>query len=169
MAGNLVGSRRIKSIQRGLTNFDGTVTQVDATITSVVTANTIVRIIGLSGGGDIASRSTANIEIINSTTIRMFKAELTNQLQVHWEVIEFENVKSKQTGKVNLGNGSTVTITSVNTSKSLVFSSVKNGATSAGSIRADSGLVLTSATQLTFRTSYTSGTTEVAWQVIEFN
>jgi hypothetical protein len=174
MAGGMTnasgGGIRIKSIQRGVTNFDGTVLTVSTTLTTpVILANSIVRIIALAGGSDTASTSTANIEFENASTVKMTKSSAINQLLVYWEVIEFENVKSKQSGKTFTGNGLTVTINSVDVNKSLVFSSLRNDANFGGSVRADSGFVLTSPTQLTFRTSYSSGNTEATWQVIEFN
>jgi hypothetical protein len=166
---NISGGIRIRSIQRGTTNFDGTVIQVDATINSVNLSSSIVRIIALRGTDQgVASRSTALIEFLNATTLRMSKSVATDQLLVYWEVIEFENVKSKQSGKTFTGNGLTVTINSVDVNKALVFSSLRNDSNTNGSVRPDSGFVLTSATELTFRSTYVVGNTEAAWQVIEF-
>jgi hypothetical protein len=168
MAGNLVGGRRIKSIQRGSTNFNGSFAFIDVAVTSFVLADSIVRIRAVTGANSVGNESTFRIRAVNNTTIRIQKEQAAGSRVVYWEVITFDGVKSKQSGNdVALANGGTVTITTVDPLRSLVFSSSTSGGGSTGTVLPDSGFDI-SATQLTFRTSYGSSIL-TNWQVIEFN
>jgi hypothetical protein len=158
----------ISSTQKGSTSFNGSVAFIDVTVTSFVLANSIVRIRAVTGANSVGNESTFRIRAVNNTTIRIQKEQAVGSRVVYWEVITFDGVKSKQSGDdVALANGGTVTITTVDPLRSLVFSSSTSGGGSTGTVLPDSGFDI-AATQLTFRTSY-GGSILTNWQVIEFN
>jgi hypothetical protein len=83
-------------------------------------------------------------------------------------------VKSIQRGTVsNITTTTTVTISSVDTSKAIVLVSFQNGASFNGSagFASSASAALTSSTQLTVKSGYTAtvlGYPSIDWQVVEY-
>lgn len=91
---------------------------------------------------------------------------------IDWIVIEFDNVKSKQTGSATISADTNVTISSVNIAKSLAFVSFSNASSANADVRGTMiNGVLTSGTNLLLLnpSTYVSVTNSINWQVIEFN
>lgn len=128
---------KIASYQSGRTQRSNTSRTIQVTINPVNTANSIVRVKGVfleeyendSKWSDIMS-CIASFE--NSNTIEFRFGDTDSEIDysyIYWEVIEFENVKSVQTGimqpaEVNPATdagGTNITITPVNINNCLLF------------------------------------------------
>lgn len=153
----------IKSIQRGIsTAWTAVGTEFSITISSI-DASKAIATVSLNDYTTAAFFATM-VEIVDSTTIkisRITSSDLTPPANIYWEVIEFENVKSKQSGTKAITSNSETTqaISTVDMGKSILFCSFKGNEWIAYN-------KITSATLLTFQ--YTSGS-YIHWQVIEFN
>ena len=162
----------IKSIQRGsyaLSSTSGTVS-----ITAVNLSQAIVKISYYPGAGQTGNANAANITatLTSTTQVTFNKVVGTGSVEIDWEVIEFDNVKSLQTGSVDLNSVASVnvSITSVNTSKSILFFSFTNNMNTAVASYWFLKGKIASATQLTFAmTAANSPSIVASWQVIEFN
>jgi len=161
----------IKSIQRGTFSFHD-VASASISISSVDRNSAIVRISYKGGGAPSRSavgaflHSTSIIININSASSLPYP----NPKDVYWEVIEFNDVKSVQTGQVTLVGTNTSNVSTVNTSKSMLFCSHWTNSSSA-----DTGLDIAhfvqnvlSPTQVYFENRGTQATF-VKWQLVEFN
>jgi len=119
-----------------------------------------------------AEAFTGNAKLLNSTTIRFQKGAENNDVTFKWEVITFNGVKSLQSGAVTVTTGSTVTINSINTAKSLLFYSCYHAGAvgDAFEYKRLFTATITNATTLTFAPDATNDVNIfVEWQVIEFN
>lgn len=159
----------IKSIQRGETRMGTTPNNVP--ISAVNLAKAIAKIsIKLPAGADsIANGIAVKARLTSSTNLELTMVDTTWQPYVEWEVIEFNNVKSLQTGLTSISTTSqTATIASVDTSKSIIFFSFTT--TDVTTTNADyllSGKI-TNATTIIFE-QLNARTKSVSWFVIEFN
>jgi hypothetical protein len=154
------------SIQRGSFQPWNGNTNLTATITiSPVNVNNAVVIIKLfpSNPANAASYESCYAQLTASNQITLTRTQgVSLTTTVHWEVIEFNNVMSKQSGLAT----SDVTIASVNLSKSLIFSSSNSTDTGTGYATKFIGYayLANASTVSTMKT----GTETLAWQVIEF-
>lgn len=168
------GGKNIKSIQRGSVSpfGDGAGKSHDITISSVDTSKSIVRLTYFPNGTSPAT-ATVRISLVNSTKINLarFMDNYIYSGVLYWEVIEFNNVKSKQIGSTSGSGGSpkTISISPVDLNKSLVFYSQYSTSTNAAGVFArdsDSGLGLINNNTLELTGQSSS---YIFWQVIEFN
>lgn len=109
-------------------------------------------------------------EFSNNSTLKFTREIYGTYAQPNfvWRVIEFENVKSKQTGSVSVlsGNEVTVNINAINPSKSLIFFSYSSK--HLGTPVTVFGIrVLINSNTLKILSAY--GDKTVNWQLIEFN
>jgi len=152
-----------------------------ATITSVTTANTAVFVsYGLLGGQrqtstiNGADHVEVRVDLTNSTTVTATR-ELSNQaLTVFVTVVEFDGsvVDSIQQGTITVGDlssSNTDTITSVNTSRSVVlYNGQTTTRTSLPTTDTVASLSLTNSTTITATTRGSSLSATVGYTVIEF-
>lgn len=121
-------SALIKSIQRGTISLSGA-TSGTATITSVVTANSVVRYLGDSQSDPATDDVTffaSRLALTNATTVTgsSIAGNASNTQIISYEVVEYFPgvLKSVQRGTVDMTTvtSKTATITSVDTTKSTV-------------------------------------------------
>lgn len=157
----------IKSIQRGTLNFSGTTTTtVTISNVDITKSIVIVNISPVNGGFD--NSMTCNAQITASNTITFNRNSATTGAVVNWQVIEYFNVKSLQSGLKNTTlTSDTQTISAVNTNKSIVFASWDSDNANASNIILVS-YVLTNSTTITF-TQRNANTRNIIWYVVEFN
>lgn len=156
----------IKLIQRGETTW-GTVTTKNITLAVPIDPKKSVVFVDFYPNTNAAVIQTA-IEIVDATTIGITRTTATSNTQpIYWQVVEFTNVKSKQTGTtVGTGALNVVTISAINMSKSLLVMSHKStlaGTTYTSFTRSGK---ITSATSISLLSVLTTST--IYWQVIEF-
>lgn len=170
------GGSNIKSLQRGIASIASSGSFIDVTITSVDTSKSIIKITPSCASATIVGNFIATAVFINATTIRIERATTPAIVVPYtWEVIEFNNVKSKQTGTKTISHNGTYqtvnsTVTSVDTSKSTVFATWKNTTATDSSPYAVLDINLTSSTNISFGQRGSGGiTTTIEWQLIEFN
>lgn len=163
------GGKNIKSLQRG--SHTMTATSNNITINSVDISKSIVKISIKSNSATGNERvSFVLARLANSTTltleIDLFSAGIMPV--VEWEVIEFNNVKSLQRGTFTFSATSTnVTITSVDTTKSVIFFSHTCQIASGFPGRSIMSGKISNATTLNFA-QVQADSKSVHWQVIEF-
>lgn len=165
------GGSNIKSIQRGTATIPYATNQLSVTINAVDVSKSIALCTERQIFSDYSTYLKAGIYQFTTTSLglKRYNGGTSQALEVDWQVIEFNNVKSKQSGSATPPTGSTqnVTINSVNMNKSiLIVTSYVNNSASNG-MEISSG-ILTSSTNIQLRGSG-SGTPYVYWQVIEFN
>lgn len=166
----LGGGSVSKSIQRGSTLLlTGATTTINITITSVDMSKSIVIVSTIPKAG-----STQNAEIYvrgiltSSTNLQLVRNTGSGATDVSWVVVEFNNVKSLQTGSKSISVASaTVTVSAVNTSKSLLFASWTTADTT-NSFEGLTNYVLTDSTTLTF-TQNGFYSKSIQWYLVEFN
>lgn len=164
------GGSNIKSIQRGSVVTAGSLSSHTVTITGVDMTKSVVRIIG--GAQADLYYGDLSIDFVSATQIIVERAAAdVNAMRFTWEVIEFNNVKSKQKGEKYLESTSVqnVAITAVDTLKSLVFFSWKTYSTGQQAYANYLSCKLSSSTNLEVASFNNSWPKSVKWQVIEFN
>lgn len=162
----------ITGIQRGTAILAGSATSVNITISPVDLTRSIVLVQSYNHASSATTSALISIRaVINSATNILLvrnEASASHPVTYTWTVIEFASVKSLQKGQKSLALASdTVTVSSVNTSKSLMFFSYSSTGLMAGGIAPVMGSV-TNATTLTFNQLGTTPTTLIEWQLIEF-
>lgn len=168
----LGGGSNIKSIQRGSTNVVGS--SVNVTISAIDITKAIARVqFSGTGGNSNGYEQNVTIKIVNSTTIQITPSVSSSVTKtVHWEVIELNNVKSLQQGMASVSTtavSTTVSISSVDLSKSMIFYSFSTDAGAAGSQTMVLDVSFTNSTTITISYGGYGAPGRVAWQVIEFN
>jgi hypothetical protein len=142
------GKKSIKSIQSGEYNFSSG-TSNDVSITSVDLTKSIIYFTWAEPSMVISSNYCVRAIFNSSTQINFSIGSFGLAIKINWFVVEYENVKSLQSGITTHSGGDstnhTVTISSITTSKSLLFSSFR----SSGSEVSVSSKI-NSATQLNF-------------------
>ena len=165
----------IKSIQEGLSSpFNNTtVTTFDISISTIDQSKSVIIIEpGMSGGQ--ASSALISATFIDDNTIRLKRSSspTSNSVPLKWSVIEFNSVKSKQSGSVFGNQASTtipvdVQISPITIAKSIIFTTKT---TTIGTFS-----TVSFARCVSFLTNnetlsiYTDPSNTVEWQVIEFN
>lgn len=172
------GGSNIKSLQRGQANVYRATTDPwtkDVTISSVDLTKSIVQCGMVNFETEpYLSANLITIEFVNPTTIRI-KCEV-NQLEatsvyVYWEVIEFNNVRSKQNGEFTVGgtNEPSVSISTINPVKSLVFIKTRMGGGVVDLNEMVTAVSNVAANSLTFMFWSDNAGRIISWQLIEFN
>lgn len=168
------GGDNISSIQTGITGWEDTNTTKDITISEVDLETSIVDFTQAHLNADSARDRAIGIALLDATTIRLYRdgnAELDQYTKLNWRAIEFNNVKSKQSGIYSMASSSfteeDVTVSSVDTDKSLLYISQNTTNTSTGQgIRyLFSTSRIKNSTTITF---YGDAASTIYWQLIEF-
>ncbi|MCQ4363130.1 hypothetical protein KQR54_18700 [Mycobacterium gordonae] len=159
------GGSSVKSIQHLSLSLSTGQTSVSGTISSVNVSNSIVLVTCEDANWDSATFVAANIT--DSTTVGLVRGGSQPTTQgYNVTVIEYNNVKSRQTGQVSIPSGTydtTVTITAVNESKAYVVASFRTNTVAINSPTLSYKL---SGTSLQIKKSYLDMV--VRWQIIEF-
>ena len=172
-ASGVVNSVRLVSVSSSTT-----ATTVTATITSVNTANSIVLWNGQQENSTSYIDTALNyVDLTNSTTVTFTRTNGTSSPSrtLKATVVEFKSgiIKSKQTGTTVLNNvtSNTSTVTSVDTSKSLLnWCAFSYSGTSSDFRSAMASAVLTNATTITAaKNTAGTNTSTPAWELVEFN
>jgi len=159
----------IKSIQKGTTS--STAAQFTQAVSSIDTTKSILMISFFNTLNDnTPSKEIVRGKINSSTQIEFNRFATGSSIIVEWQLVEFKNVKSKQSGTTVLTSATTdqnLAISSVNTSKCLFYLTYSSARTTAyvSSVKGS----LQSATNLTFRHYYGATLPTVDWQLLEFN
>ena len=161
------------SVQRGLANVATGTATVNQAITSVTLGKTFHLLTERTAAADTATNAdeqwTIRGQLTTATNLALTRNETGFTVTVAWQVIQMDDA-SVQRGLVDIAGGSasnTQAITSVATGSSfLVFS--RRGATTAAGIEANYQVrgQITSATQLTFTRTGTTGATNISWEVV---
>ncbi len=172
----MIGNRKlgslgsIKSIQSGICSFTSSDNSKNVTISNVDLTKAIVIISNAGLAGSLQGDKFRS-ELTSSTNLLITHAyNASNAYNVTWQVIEFNNVKSLQYGTTTVNTTpQTVTITSVNTSKTIILKNFTTIATTQVG-HANIQMTLTNSTTITFN-SYDAVSYNyiVSWFVIEFN
>lgn len=164
--GTGAGGSNIKSIQRGSVTM--TAKGQTITISPVDTTKAIVRINYFYGSSQIGG-CLISAELTNSTTITLNQGGSLSYQVVEWEVIEFNNIKSLQRGIATTTTASSdITISSVDTLKSIIFYSHQSTSTSTTLLGNAIRVFLLSNTKLQVAQREAINLSTY-WQVIEFN
>lgn len=116
----------IKSVQRGVldkASNEGLTFDVTLGASVDLTKAIVLAEMGYGVGG--VDTTSATVELIDSNTIRITRPVQDGKIQVRWTVVEFEGVKSIQSGKLVVGQYVTgnfyEAINEVDVTKSLLF------------------------------------------------
>jgi hypothetical protein len=164
-----IGGSNIKSIQRGYARIDNT--SYPITISPVDTTKAIVRIkvTNYTETNSQIRNNLTSIELTNSTTVTLKKNATGNTFDIYWEVIEFNNVKNIQSGvKEITASVDNITVSSVDTTKCVLFYSYTSNNTATESISHLVAIGITSNTLLHIL-QYPSTEKLIQWYLIEFN
>ena len=118
------GGGVIKNIQRGIATKLSSVTFVDIPINAVDITKSIVIVTSryVSGSSVQGNTLLAKAKLINSTTLRISTNATGAEISTAYQVIEFEKIKSLQTGDfIHAGGDITLPITTVNIGKSMLY------------------------------------------------
>jgi len=164
----------IRSIQRGVLSVPNGSSTAAATITSVDPNNSVLSV---SQDGDGAvnrwDASVGTVVFTNATTITATRTTTTGDvLRTSYEVIEYWPgvIKSVQRGTITLAGAAsnTATITTVNTSKSMLFDLRYSTTELAVPHTITTRLTLTNATTVTASRAVGTGTNISSYQIVEF-
>ena len=170
------GGSNIKSYQSGV--FTLSTLTGNITIASVGTSKSIVitRAVYSNNTGDVATFEISS-SLSSSTNIALTRYNpapvSVPTVLIYWEVIEFNNVKSKQTGTMSVSSNSsesTQTISNVNPIKCLAFAT-RSVDTNLSPNQGQHmfGIKVASSTSIAIRQQISGVTCSYEWQVIEFN
>lgn len=172
--GLLGGGSNIKSIQKGKV-FYKSVNTLNIPISTVDLSKSIALIEYDPGNGNGRSVNLIAAELVNSTTLNLSSQSAYSTagggIPIVWNVIEFNNVKSKQSGIAIMNTELTLTqsISSINPDKSLILATSKSSS-GADTYYGDNPLVeIISSTQIKLTRSFSNYVCNVKWQLIEFN
>lgn len=171
----------VKSVQRGSLNEQlSSVLSKNITISAVNPDNTIVLIDNYGDTSNAFSRVFKTIELVNDVTIKIESGAYYAALYDNWQVLEFDKLKSKQSGVVQLNRSETskdISLKKVDLSKIGVFFSWTTDSSNTSTGGNDSlashmpRLVVANDSTLTISRQklYTPvGTITLRWQVVEF-
>lgn len=169
----------VKSIQRGLLsgamgNTNAIMTK-DVTINTVNSNNTLVIINTYADSDFTINRVTKIVELMSNTTLRITAGPNAKTMDT-WQVVEFDKLKSKQSGTLTMSTSesrTSVVISGVNVSKSLLVFSFFNNSDADTRYLYSPRAYLNSTSEIIFErytaTSDAKGTITVAWQLAEFD
>lgn len=169
----------IRSIQTFEITIGTSATSNTATITSVTTGNSVIFFNGFTttNSGTTIREYAARVELTNGTTVTAYRdtSSATHTVTARGTVVEFESaaISSIQHGTVTVGasnTGGTATISSVTTSRSVLFYlGVTNTTSTTSSNVVHCRIDLTDATTVTAtRNTSTSAVLTVGYIVVEF-
>jgi len=168
--GGITGTAsNIKSIQRG--NMTLSANSSTVTIASVDLTKAIVRMsYSMSSGGTSGiANDCATVALTNATTLTFSVGTYYDNVNINWEVIEFNNVKTLQSGQKSTALASdSITIASINPLKAMLFytfSGIQTGGTMPPIFT--NAYIYNATTIIT--SQYTTYTKVINWQVVEFN
>jgi len=167
------GGSNIKGIQDGTFTFSQ-LNDISTQTIPISNINILKSIVRITITQSILSPTlyvgSVSATLTDSTTLTLNLQNAYYSPTVKWEVIEFNNVKSKQVGiKTIATTTDTIIVSSINSSKSLVFLSFTSADNSTSNVQNfATNLVLTNATTLSFNQSNAKNKS-VYWQLIEFN
>ena len=155
----------IKSIQRGTVSMT---TNTSVTISSIILTDSIV-LLSVTDGGSKSFTLSSDITgiLTGQTTLSLTRGAGTQTLMVQWQVIEFKNVKSLQSGSITNFSGS-IAISSINTLKSFCLINFYNTSSITSPSSYPSVKILDS-THIEIDRGYNAQSgCNMFWQVIEF-
>lgn len=159
------GGANIKSIQNGY--FDSSnFTQKDVAISAVNTDNSII-LIEIAPNNGACREWAMTVEFTSGTNIRFKKGNSGGGGKVFWQVLEFNEVKSKQTGEETATGTTTITISSVDVTKCILFTTNRSLSTTTDARAVLTSVELTNPTTLTLRRQDGSSRT-TNYQLLEF-
>lgn len=124
------GGSNIKSLQHISSNLSSSLEIGTITISAVDITKTIIK--PVFPPSTIARGSSISFKFLDSTTIQWQRDQSGTVQPIVIDVVEFNNVKSLQRSEISLSTSDVtldVTIAAVDTSKTLVFSSLRSTAT----------------------------------------
>lgn len=165
----------VKSIQRGTITVSAA-TSNTATITSVSTANTRLKLLGNTAdqNDQDMTRAFCRLALTNATTVTASKGSATGANIVSWEAVEYWPgvLKSIQRGTIVFTNGGTntptATITAVTTSKAEIDDLGVEQGNNGTNTNIFANLVLTNTTTVTATRNAPSSTPTRGFQVVEW-
>lgn len=139
---------------------------VDVPISSVNKDHSIV-IVTSNGSGSTPDKIYVSGQITSSTNISFKRGNGSySTCSITWTVIEFNNVKSKQSGLTSTSaSGIDITLSSINLNKS--FANISFYHTATDQIPISCQATLTTNSNLNLITK--SNTAIISWEIIEFN
>lgn len=161
------GGSNIKSIQRGSVNVNATTVNVAISSVDPTKAIVMLAVAGRSSGN--SNYNLVSGAITSPTNIAFYIGASGSSTTVDWVVIEFNNVKSFQSGnKVTTLATDSVTISNVNMEKSILFYSFSSSDSSATFSNATVSVSLSTGTNIAI-SQFNAVNKSIQWQVIEFN
>lgn len=159
----------IKSIQRGYADIAGSTKNLEVNISEIDKSKSIIRVSPESKGLDSGSLAILG-KITSNSKIELERETSHNvNIGVYWEVIEFNEIKSKQEGQVLVGYGQgfqEINISEIDIEKSIIVGSFKAVAQSS-TLSMVCVFNINTSTQIAV-SRYNQNKT-VHYQVIEFN
>lgn len=174
--GGIGGDRNaIKSVQTGILSFEQQDTVKNITVDSVDDEKSIVIISSHTTGGGTENRSRffmASVTSSSNIEIKRFGvSNTTAPVNIAWQLIEFDGIKSVQKGAISESSSisaeHTIAINPVNMGNSIVFhtnTSIQRNTLN----HAQKRVRLKSSAELAYLGGLLSGET-LNWQVVEFN
>lgn len=162
-----ISGSNIKSIQRGTATMNSTTVNVAISAVDLTKAVVIVNFASLNANitdSEVSIKAT----LTSSTNLQLSNIVATyGIIVVSWTVIEFNNVKSLQSGSyTSTSTSDSITISSVNMAKSqLFYSSTSNNGNPSQYILLN--CYLSNATTITI--SHYAATRVISWYLVEFN
>lgn len=173
-------------VQRGSTSLTGTTLSVDATLSTPVNLGKAFVLVGYQNTANSISRigrRLARARLVDTTTVRIDRdlSDASDTLnEISWQVVELRDGSKVQAGSVNFPSGTsqqTISITPVNTGRSIAFGSAQPACGQGmgkSSYSDDDVIGVASATfainngDVTARRSCTDGAADIGWFVVEF-
>lgn len=160
----------IKSIQQGTKLLPNDSLSTTITVNSVDTTKSLLLVTSLNNRttSGFPANLMCRVVLTNSTTITLTRTDLNGDLYVDWQLIEFNGVKSRQSGTTSITNDDTVNnviITSIDLSKSIVVINGMSNITDNEAYKMQYRAILTSSTNLAI---YAYNQFDSYWQVLEF-
>lgn len=159
------------SIDRQFGSASLTSTLLDIDVSEVDLSKSIVRGWTTSDRAEM-SNIWVSFRFLDADTIRLFRTGTSGSCQCYWEVIQFDNSRSVQSGTINISNTRTtqVSLSAINSKKSLVFATYLASSGSNFSQQASVAWELVDDNTLEIYTdSSTVAQVTVEWFVVEFN
>lgn len=166
------GMPNVKSLQRGTGSmtYANTVNTVAINPVDLSKAIVLISYTSSSSYAGYYGQHHIRAELTNTNTITLTKGNTNSDPSFSWVVIEFNNVKTLQRGTTIFNaTAGTQSITAVDLSKALLFSSFSN-VNNGGGVMWTPKAWLSSNNGVTFDPGFAPyGSMTHAWQVIEFN
>lgn len=168
------GGAVIKSVQRGATAILAGQTSSVVTVSQVDVSKSFIKIYSSASpvGTEYMYSVMPMADITNSTTLtfsRSSGAVASQNVNVYWEVVEFESGVSVQKGAASTSNISfDVTISPIDTSRSFLVFSASSTSSSQNLSSAHAALIVNSSTVKFIASAAPTAATTFNWQVISY-